>query len=147
MYRSILIPTDGSELSAKAIHQGAELAKALGARVTGLYVEPVFHAAMFEDFTPMYDKDKVRYHASMKKTATKYLAAVEAAARAAGVAWECVTRESDYPHEAIIKVADELRVELVVMASHGRKGIAGLLLGSETQKVLTHCKVPVLVVR
>ena len=147
MYRSILIPTDGSALSAKAIRQGAELAKALGAKLTGLYVEPVFHVAVFEDFTPMYDKDKRRYKSGMKKTATKHLAAVEQAAREAGVAWECITRESDYPYEAIINAADELRVELVVMASHGRKGVAGLLLGSETQKVLTHCKVPVLVVR
>ena len=147
MYRSILIPTDGSELSEKAIRAGAELAKALGARVTGLYVEPAFHASVYEDFTPPQSREKARFKANMAKTASKHLAAVEKAARAAGVAWECVTRVSDYPYDAIIKAAEELRVELIVMASHGRKGISGLLLGSETQKVLTHSKVPVLIVR
>jgi nucleotide-binding universal stress UspA family protein len=147
MYKSILIPTDGSALSGRAIQQGAALAKALGARVTGLYVTPNFHMAVFEDFTPAYGRDRAKFEAVIAKAAKKHLDAVAQAAREAGVACECVSRDSDFPYEAIIKVAEEMRSDLIVMASHGRKGVAGLVLGSETQKVLTHSRVPVLVVR
>jgi nucleotide-binding universal stress UspA family protein len=147
MYKSILIPTDGSELSGRAIQQGAELAKALGARVTGLYVTPNFQMTVFEDFTPAYGRDKSIFVAAVAKAAKKHLDIIAKAARGAGVACECITRNSDFPYDAIIKAAVEMRSDLIVMASHGRKGVAGLVLGSETQKVLTHSKVPVLVVR
>ena len=120
MYKSILIPTDGSELSQRAVKQGLELAKALGARVTGLYVAPTFHMAVFEDFTPAYGRDKSKFEAAVQKTANKYLDAIARPARDAGVACECIHRDHDYPYEAIIKAAEEMRSDLIVMASHGR---------------------------
>jgi len=145
MYTNVLIPTDGSELAGKAVQHGLALAKRIGARVTVLTVLPPFHtfttdAQMIED-TP--DQYKVR----MQKHAEETLGAAAQAAQAAGVACETVQAEHEHPYQAIIDIASSKNCDLIVMASHGRHGMSAILLGSETVKVLTHCKIPVLVHR
>ena len=144
MYTNILIPTDGSELAGKAVQHGIALAKQISAKVTALTVLPPFHtfttdAQMIED-TP--DQYKVR----MQKHAEKTLGAV-ASGQAAGVACETVQVEHEHPYQAILDTAESKGCDLIVMASHGRHGISAIVLGSETVKVLTHCKIPVLVHR
>ncbi|PNG27435.1 universal stress protein [Methylocella silvestris] len=145
MYTNILIPTDGSELAGKAVIHGVELAQKIGAKVTFLTVTLPFQvfsaeAAMIED-TP------ADYTARIAEQAAKTLDAAAAIATAAGVALETVQVENDRPYEAIISTATQKGADLIIMSSHGRKGISALILGSETAKVLTHCKVPVLVHR
>ena len=139
VYTNILIPTDGSELAGKAVQHGIALAKRVGARVTVLTVLPPFHtfttdAQMIED-TP--DQYKVR----MQKHAEKTLGAVAQAAQAAGVACETVQVEHEHPYRAIIDTAGSKDCDLIVMASHGRHGMSAIVLGSETVKVLTRCRV------
>jgi len=145
MYTNILIPTDGSELAGKAVGHGIELAKRIGAKVTVLTVVPPFHT--FTTDTQMIEDTPARYKASMQEHAEKILGAVARTAQAAGVACETVQVEHEHPYQAIIATAGSKGCDLIVMASHGRRGISALVLGSETVKVLTHCKVPVLVHR
>jgi nucleotide-binding universal stress UspA family protein len=145
MYTNILIPTDGSALAGKAVQHGIALAKRIGAKVTVLTVLPPFHtlttdARMIED-TPAQFKARMQTHAE------KTLSAAAAAAQAAGVTCETAQVEHEHPYQAIINAAESKGCDLIIMASHGRQGIAALVLGSETVKVLTHCKVPVLVHR
>ena len=138
MYTHILIPTDGSELAGKAVQHGVALAKRIGAKVSMLTVLP----------PPMITADRevteIR-KASMQKHAEEILGAV--AKQAAGVACEMIQVEHEHPYQAIIDTADLKGCDLIVMASHGRRGISAIVLGSETVKVLTHCKIPVLVYR
>lgn len=143
MYSHFLLPTDGSPASEAAIAQGIDLARKLEARVTGLYVIPEFHiftyrTDMLEDSRDQFAKDSVA-------RARQYLTVIEDAARSAGVRFETTYVCSDHPYEAIVQTAAEHSCDLIVMASHGRRGLKGLLIGSETQKVLTHSKTPVLV--
>jgi nucleotide-binding universal stress UspA family protein len=145
MYTNILIATDGSALAGKAVQHGIALAKRIGANVTVLTVLPPFHtlttdARMIED-TPAQFKARMQTHAE------KTLSAAAAAAQAAGVTCETAQVEHEHPYQAIINAAESKGCDLIVMASHGRHGIAALVLGSQTVKVLTHCKVPVLVHR
>jgi nucleotide-binding universal stress UspA family protein len=145
MYTNILIPTDGSALSGKAVQHGIALAKLISAKVTVLTVLPPFHtlttdARMIED-TPAQFKARMQTHAE------KALSVAAAAAQAAGVTCETVQVEHEHPYQAIINAAESKGCDLIVMASHGRHGISALVLGSETVKVLTHCKVPLLVHR
>jgi nucleotide-binding universal stress UspA family protein len=147
MYRHILIPTDGSALSGHAIAQGIALAKATGARVTGLFVAPAPTPLVFEGLMPV-DYMQPDAHAALNaRAAARYLGAIEKAALHAGVPFEGVSVTGEYPAEAILETATRRKCDVIVMASHGRRGLAGVLLGSETQKVLTHAKVPVLVCR
>lgn len=149
MFKHILVPTDGSKLSGKAVATAIALARAVGAKVTGVYViapfvPPVYGegaAYVTAEFNPK------RYKEAMAKAARHALAEVEISAESAGV--ECKTRPvaGDLPWESIIRAAKGGKCDLIVMASHGRRGLAGLLLGSETTKVLTHSRVPVLVCR
>ena len=144
MYSNILIPTDGSELAGNAVNHGIELAKKLGAKVTILTVTVPFRffsveGAMIEA-PPGYDTRG-------KETAEKILASAAARAKAAGVPVETVQVEDDSPYQAIIETAESKGADLIVMSSHGRRGVSALILGSETAKVLTHCKIPVLVHR
>jgi nucleotide-binding universal stress UspA family protein len=143
--RCILIPTDRSELAGKAVQHGIVLAKQIGAKVTVLTVLPPFHvlttdAQMIED-TPASYKTRMEVHAE------KTLGAVADAAQAAGVTCETVHVEHEHPYQAIIDTAGSKSCDLIVMASHGRHGISAIVLGSETLKVLTHSKIPVLVHR
>jgi nucleotide-binding universal stress UspA family protein len=145
MYTNILIPTDGSELAGKAVGHGIELAKRIRAKVTVLTVVPPFNA--FTTDTQMIEDTPARYKASMQEHAEKILGAVARTAQGAGVACETVQVEHEHPYQAIIATAGLKGCDLIVMASHGRRGISAIVLGSETVKVLTHCKVPVLVHR
>jgi nucleotide-binding universal stress UspA family protein len=148
MYKHILLPTDGSTLSLKAARVAARLARSLKARITAIYVIPPFIPPMSSEgvaFAAAYSVKE--YERAMGVTADKALARVAAAAGAERVKCDTVSVIRDHPWEAIIKSAATKRCDLIVMASHGRRGLAGLLLGSETQKVLTHSKTPVLVCR
>jgi nucleotide-binding universal stress UspA family protein len=138
MYNHILIPTDGSELAGKAVQHGIALAKLIGAKVSILTVLP----------PPMITADRevaAARKASMQKHAEEILDAV--AKQAGDFACETIQVEHEDPYQAIINTADAKGCDLIVMASHGRRGIAAIVLGSETVKVLTHCKIPVLVYR
>ena len=145
MYRNILIPTDGSELAGKAVKHGIVLAKSIGAKITFLTVTPPFH--IFTTDTQMIEDTPAQYKARVQAHAEKTLGAVAQAAQAAGVACGKVHVEHEHPYHAIIDTAGSKGCDLIVMASHGRHGISALVLGSETVKVLTHCKIPVLVHR
>jgi nucleotide-binding universal stress UspA family protein len=145
MFKHLLLPTDGSELSNDAIEKGIQFAKSVQARVTGVYVMPEFHVLTYR--TEMLEDTKDEFAADCRAHADQYLAIVQRAASQAGVDCDTVSVISDHPFEAIIKTADQKGCDLIVMASHGRRGVRGLLLGGETQKVLTHSKVPVLVYR
>ena len=147
MYKHILIPTDGSTLSAHAVAQGIKLAKSIGARVTGLFAAPAPTPVVFEGAVPVALMQPDEHAALTARAAARYLSVIEKAAKRAGIAYEGVTVTNEYPAEAILKVAAQRHCDLIVMASHGRRGLAGVLLGSETQKVLTHGKLPVLVCR
>jgi nucleotide-binding universal stress UspA family protein len=145
MFKHILIPTDGSDLSRKAILYGVQLAKESGAKVTGLTVtEPYQPAGMDTVFIPM---DQGDYEEQSRLLSEKAMEQLKMAAQAAGVPCETVREVFDQPYRAIIDAAQALGCDLIVMASHGRRGISALLLGSETAKVLTHSTIPVLVYR
>jgi nucleotide-binding universal stress UspA family protein len=148
MYKHILVPTDGSRLSTRAIRTAAKLAKSFGARLTGVfvlppYVPPVYGEAVIyvPEVTPK------RYKEITAREAKKALAAIEIEAGAAGVEFKTLAVTADQAWQGIIRTARAKRCDLIVMASHGRRGLTGLLLGSETTKVLTHSKTPVLVCR
>jgi nucleotide-binding universal stress UspA family protein len=146
MFRNILIPTDGSEQSQQAVRTGIELAKLHGARVTGIHVIPDYHLLIAYEgaFDPVTEE---RIEEEAKARADTYLEFVRDAAKEAGVSCATVCETSDHPYDAILRTADSNECDLILMTSHGRKGLAAVLLGSETRKVLTHAKVPVLVVR
>jgi nucleotide-binding universal stress UspA family protein len=145
MYRNILLPTDGSRLSDSAVEHGIALAKVLGAKVTALTVTVPFQ--IFTLDVQMVELTAAEYTRSIHERANRSLDRAATAAKAAGVACETVTAEHEHPYQAIIDTAQSKDCDLVVMASHGRRGVAAIVLGSETVKVLTHSKVPVLVYR
>jgi nucleotide-binding universal stress UspA family protein len=145
MYKHILIPTDGSELSNKAIHHGVALAKAINAKVTGITVRIPFH--VFAVDPEMITDTPDSYRKRTSAAAAKYLTQVKDAAAAAGVTCAVVDAEHEHPYSAIIDAANKNGCDLIAMASHGRRGISAVVLGSETLKVLTHSNIPVLVYR
>jgi len=145
MFKHILLPTDGSSLSQAAVQKGIRLAKEINAKVTGLCVAPEAYFAIYEGEIPGSFQDKAM--AECKAQAKKQLSEIAEAAEQAGVSCDVVLETSDLPYESIISVAEQKGCDLIMMASHGRRGVGALLLGSETQKVLTHSKVPVLVYR
>ena len=148
MYTHILLPTDGSKLSAKAVKESIRLAKSIGARLTAIHVVQEYQTMLDEGFVmPAGAALKTRFDEETRKRSQKILDAVKAEASASNVSCECITVTSDAPYEAIVKHAKKARCDLIAMASHGRKGLSSLLLGSETAKVLTHSTIPVLVIR
>ncbi|MEO8145681.1 MAG: universal stress protein [Betaproteobacteria bacterium] len=148
MYKHILVPTDGSRLSGKAIRTAARLARAVGAKVTGVYViAPYVAPAYGEGAIYVRGVSSARYKEITGREARKALATVEIEARTSGTEYGSMILTADNPWEGIIRAAKAKKCDLIVMASHGRRGLAGLLLGSETAKVLTHSKIPVLVCR
>jgi nucleotide-binding universal stress UspA family protein len=147
MFKHILIPTDGSKLSTEAAEAGVKLAKALGARVTALFAAPPATPIVYKAMIPVGYATPDEHRKMTAKAAASYLGAIEKAARAARVPCETLTLTSDFPAEAILATAKKRRCDLVFMASHARKGLRGVLLGSETQKVLANGKLPVLVYR
>ena len=148
MFKHILLPTDGSKLSDRAVQRGLELAAAIGARVTAIHVVPEFRMMADDSFVLPTSVDlKQRYEKEAKVRASKMLDKIAARASALSVEYDCVTAVGETPYEQIIEAGRKRKCDLIMMASHGRRGISALLLGSETSKVLTHSKVPVLVVR
>jgi nucleotide-binding universal stress UspA family protein len=145
MFKHILLPTDGSERSEAAIQKGIQFAKSINAKVTGFHVILPFHAFTFQ--TEMLEDTKEQFERDSKAHAERFLDVIKKAAEEAGVRCDTDFVVASHPYDAIIKAAEEKGCDLILMASHGRKGVQGLLIGSETQKVLTHTKIPVLVVR
>jgi len=146
MFTNILVPTDGSEQSQRAVRAGVELARVHQAKLTGIHVIPDYHLLIAYEgaFDPVTEE---RIEEEARERAERYLDYVRKTAEAAGVPCETVCETSDHPYDAILKAADGRGCDLILMTSHGRKGLAAVLLGSETRKVLTHARVPVLVVR
>lgn len=148
MYKHILIPTDGSKLSALAAHAGVRLAQALGARVTGFFAAPPATPIVFKGLLPVGYAAPDEHEQSIRKAAASYLGVIEKAARAAGVPCEVTTVTSDYPADAIVAAARKRRCDLIFIASRGRRGVRReSLLGTETQKVLSQAPMAVLVHR
>lgn len=146
MYKNILLPTDGSALSQVAIDNGLRFAKAIGAKVTGFYVMVERQPESFEDYAPVQVKAP-KLEEVAQQEADQYLKLISDQARAMGVPCETYSMKHASPHEAIITMATQTGCDLIVMASHGSKGITGELVGSETARVITNCKIPVLVYR
>ena len=149
MFKHILVPTDGSELSRTCVKQAIKTAKALNAKITAVHIVGKYQLPwQSEDWVmPVIPKLKERFDDAAAARARKILAPIKSAASTAGVRCDTVVATGDVPYEAIIKQARKSKCDLIMMASHGRRGIHGILLGSETVKVLTHSKIPVLVVR
>lgn len=148
MFTSILVPTDGGPLSRKAAAAAIKLAQQQGARIVGVHATPAFVPIMYDGIAPPPELISPAEHKkAMARFAARVLGAMEKVCQSAGVAWEGVHVPDEEPYRAVINVAKRKRCDLILMASHGRRGVAGLLLGSETQKVLTHSKTPVLVYR
>jgi len=145
MIQRILVPTDGSDLSERAALGAIDFAKNIGAELVAMTAIPAFHALTASP--EMLEQTRQQYAQSSTRNGQDLLDRVATMARDAGVPCTCVQMVSDDPHEAIIAAAREHSCDLIVMASHGRRGIKGLLLGSETQKVLVHSAIPVLVYR
>jgi nucleotide-binding universal stress UspA family protein len=145
MFKTILLPTDGSVISNAMMRRCIEMAKETGAKVVGLHVIPDFHVFAYQP--EMVVDTREQYKIDSEAHARNYLADIALAAQDAGVPCETLYVQDNEPYEAIVKVAKEKGCDLICMASHGRKGVKGLLLGSETQKVLTHSQIPVLVFR
>jgi len=145
MFKHVLLPTDGSNLSQAAIQKGVQLAKSITAKITGISVMPEQKYYLYQtDITVQVKEETAKQHSLQ---ANRNLSVIEKAAKDAGVPCETLCEISDHPYETIIRVAEKKGCDLIMMASHGRRGVKSLLLGSETQKVLTHSKIPVLVYR
>jgi nucleotide-binding universal stress UspA family protein len=145
MFKHVLLPTDGSNLSQAAIQKGVQFAKSMTAKITGISVMPEQRYYLYQtDITVQVKEETAKQHSLQ---ANRNLSVIEKAAKEAGVPCETLCEISDHPYETIIRVAEQKGCDLIMMASHGRRGVKGLLLGSETQKVLTHSKIPVLVYR
>lgn len=145
MYKHILLPVDGSEFGMGAIPYAVKFAKAVGARLTAILVTAPYEAIAVGEIAAYLTEEQYRERASAN--ATEILNKVKSAADAAGVPVTTYHAQHNHPWEAIIETAKEKGCDLILMASHGRRGLAGVLLGSETKKVLTHTNLPVLVWR
>ena len=145
MYKHLLVPVDGSKLSDKAVTRAVELAKATNARITLVHVVPEYPMQIYAEGVSVTMVSRRDFAKAMKEEATKLLD--RAAAKVKGVEVNTLQATGNAPWEAILAGAKKTKADTIVMASHGRRGIASLLLGSETTKVLTHSKIPVLVVR
>ena len=145
MYQRILVATDGSQLSKKAVRSAIDLASEMGAELVAMTVVPRYPMSYFEGAVGISPSDIARTEKAWTDKALEVVDAVEEQARKRGVTARATVVHSDAVAEAIIAGAKKNKCDLIVMASHGRKGIKRLLLGSETQHVLTHTEVPVLV--
>jgi nucleotide-binding universal stress UspA family protein len=145
MFKHILIPTDGSDLSRIAIENGVKFARELKARITGLTVSAPFHTFAIDAMQVGSSSDAYLAHA--EEQAQRNLKVLKDAAAEAGVPCELMHRIGEHPYEEIVKAAQEQNCDVIFQASHGRRGVGALVLGSETNKVLTHSKIPVLVFR
>lgn len=145
MYKHILVPTDGSELSRKAVGQAIALAKLANAKVTGIIDSRSWEAVRAAHIAALIEREE--YEKSAATSAEESLAFITEAAKAAGVPCEVIHTTFGHPYKAIIDTATSRNCDLIVMASHGWRGLTAMLIGSETKKVLTHTNIPVLVYR
>ncbi|MEO8407457.1 MAG: universal stress protein [Oxalobacteraceae bacterium] len=145
MFKTILVPTDGSPLSDKAINAAIEFAQSNGGKIVGLSVAEPYPYAPLTDGSVTVDANS--YEEKMREMAQLHVQKIANAAQAANVPCETFVRQSFRPHEEIISVAINNQCDIIFMASHGRKGLSKLFVGSETQKVLAHSTIPVLVFR
>lgn len=146
MFKHILMPTDGSQHSERAVERGIQLAKLCGARVTGIHVVPDYNVllayeASFDTSTQRAIEDEAH------ERAATFLAFVQRTADAAGVRCETMVATNDHPYDAIVDAANERKCDLIVMTSRCRKGLAALLVGSESSRVLHRASIPVLTFR
>jgi len=147
MYKRIIVATDGSTLSKKAVRSAIDLAGVVGAELVALYVVPRYPVSYFEGGITISAQDVARTEKQWSDKGQAVVDAVQLQAQAEGLKAKAVVARSDLVAESIISAAKKHKCDLIVMASHGRKGIKRVLLGSETQHVLTHSSVPVLVLR
>ncbi len=143
MFKNILIPTDGSDLAEKAVKAGIAFAREIQAKATVLTVTEPFH--VFTLKTQAVEDTPEEYRKHMHEHALETLSAAANTAKAAGVACETVEVENEHPYQAIVDTAKNRGCDLIMMATHGRRGMSAIVYGSETAKVLTHSDVPVLV--
>ena len=144
MYSRILVPTDGSEITRKAVQTAIELARRMDAQIFAVSVKEPFPYSAISEVQPIAPQE---FYEAQERVARERVDAVVEAARARQVACSGYTVESLHPWEAILDHAKDKQCDLIVMASHGRRGVAALLLGSETHEVLSSCSIPVLVHR
>jgi len=147
MYQHMLVATDGSKLSGKAVTHAIALAQALGGQMTVFYASPDYPLPAYADGVVYEPVSKKEYAALAEKEAEKIFEPIVAKAAEAKVTCDTVHAIAGAPWEAILSAAKKAKADVIVMASHGRRGVSAMLLGSETQKVLTHSKLPVIVVR
>ena len=147
MFKNICIPTDGSKLSQKAIKTGLAFAKEMNASVTACFVIEPFDTYYYGEYSPADMHTVKEFEQRAREAGNAYLQRIEKAARAAGLAYTGSVVKADAPYRGIISAAKKGGCDLIFMASHGRRGLSSVLLGSETHKVLTHSKIPVLVYR
>lgn len=147
MFKRLLVPTDGSSLSLEAIEKAILLAKEMKAQITFFFAQEDDAASLYGDAALLRSTDPQLFDDAKKRQIEKALSVAQAMAREMGISSSALSAVSNEPFKAIIAAAEECGCDLILMASHGRKGVEGLLLGSQTQKVLTHSKIPVLVYR
>ena len=147
MFRNILVATDGSGPSRRAVKRAVQLAREQKARLTGFYVGPPWQPAAYAEFVPPATLSPKQHEAAVKKAAERYLGAIKKAASAARVRCKTYYVLAEFPYSEIVRAAKRYRCDLIVMGSHGRRGISRLILGSQASKVLAHSTIPVLVVK
>ncbi len=147
MYKHLLVATDGSQLSAKAVAHAIALAQALGAKLSAFYASPDYPMPVYAEGVSYAQMTRKEYTARCAKEADRILNPISLKAEAAGLEFKSVHVIAAAPWEAILAAARKNKCDAILMASHGRRGVSALLLGSETQKVLTHTKLPLIVVR
>ncbi len=147
MFRNILVPTDGSALSRKAIKKAVTLAKKTGARVTGFHVAPSYKFNVYADYVPPDFILPADFEVRQKKVAARHLEPIKKECASSGVRCATYFVCSDFAADAIVNAAKKYKCDLIAMASHGRSGLSKLILGSEAQKVLANTKIAVLVLR
>ncbi|MEY4753535.1 MAG: hypothetical protein RJA44_1210 [Pseudomonadota bacterium] len=144
MYKRVLVPTDGSDITAKAVDTAITLARTVGAQICAIAVKEPFPYSAISEMQPVPPQE---FFDAQERIAGAHLERVRGLAAQAGIECTAISVEALHPWEAILEQAKAESCDLIVMASHGRRGVSALLLGSETQKVLTHSTIPVLVVR
>lgn len=147
MFRHVLVPTDGSELSQEAAKKAVSFAKEAGAQITAVYAKPEYPVTYYGEGTLIDPTTPEKFTELAELQAEQNLSFIEKLCLESSVKFQKLSLTNDIPYEAIIEAAAQSGCDLIFMASHGRRGFSGLLLGSETNKVLTHSKIPVLVFR
>lgn len=147
MFKHVLVPTDGSELSQETARRAVLFAKEIGAKITAMYAKPEYPVTYYGEGALIDPTTPEKFAELAEQQSGQNLAYVEQLCQESGVEYGRQSVTNDVPYEAIIQAATDAGCDLIFMASHGRRGFSGLLLGSETNKVLTHSKIPVLVFR